>query len=129
MGRVKWYSMSWLGMHAARHVAPAVQLLYCFVWGLVYVDQGLLSSNGVTGTRSSDPSNTAVGADDQGGLEARLTFTWTRWAWHPCHLSWDMRGMTCMSAPVAAMAVTLWPPDPSKADGTKHAQCIRDDVV
>ncbi len=46
-----------------------VQLLYCFVWGLVYVDQGLLSSNGVTGTRSSDPSNSAVGAGDQGGLE------------------------------------------------------------
>ena len=46
-----------------------MQLLYCFVWGLVYVDQGLLSSNGVTGTRTTDPSNSAAGAGDQGGLE------------------------------------------------------------
>ena len=46
-----------------------MQLLYCFVWGLVYVDQGLLSSNGVTGTRSTDPSNAAVDAGSQGGLQ------------------------------------------------------------
>ena len=39
------------------------------MWGLVYVDQGLLSSNGVTGTRSTDPSNAAVNASDQGGLQ------------------------------------------------------------
>ena len=39
------------------------------MWGLVYVDQGLLSSNGVTGTRSTDPSNAAVDAGDQGGLQ------------------------------------------------------------
>ena len=51
--------------------AVPAQLLYCLVWGLVYVDQGLLSSNGVTGTRSTDPSNSAVGADTQGGLQVR----------------------------------------------------------
>lgn len=49
------------------------QAIYCLVWGLVYVDQGLLSSNGVTGTRSTDPSNNAADADQQGGLQVTAT--------------------------------------------------------
>ena len=51
----------------------SLQAIYCLVWGLVYVDQGLLSSNGVTGTRSTDPSNTAADADQQGGLQVTAT--------------------------------------------------------
>ncbi|CAK0783469.1 hypothetical protein CVIRNUC_006668 [Coccomyxa viridis] len=53
-------------------------LLYCFVWGLVYVDQGLLSSNGVTGTRSTDPSNAAVDAGNQGGLQADFNLSYAQ---------------------------------------------------
>ena len=57
-------------------VRPA-QALYCAVWFLVYVDQGLLSSNGVTGTASTDPGDTSADAQTEGGLQAStpsLTF-------------------------------------------------------
>lgn len=63
--------------------AIPAQLLYCLVWGMVYVDQGLLSSNGVTGTRSTDPSNSAVGADSQGGLQVRQHMCVTLFEHHP----------------------------------------------
>ena len=43
------------------------QALYCFVWFLVYVDMGLISSDGVTGT-SSDPSDPAQ-SGQLGGLQ------------------------------------------------------------
>ena len=50
--------------------APHAQALYCAVWFLVYVDQGLLSSNGVTGTASTDPGDTGADAQMEGGLQA-----------------------------------------------------------
>lgn len=46
-----------------------LQALYCFVWFLVYVDMGLLSSNGVTGTSSTDPNNTSQDANIEGGMQ------------------------------------------------------------
>lgn len=51
-----------------------LQALYCFVWFLVYVDMGLLSSNGVTGTRSTDPSNTSADANSEGGMQVLIAY-------------------------------------------------------
>ncbi|CAL8460810.1 g341 [Coccomyxa elongata] len=52
--------------------------LYCFVWFLVYVDTGLLSSNGVTGTRSTDPNNTSTDAASEGGMQADFNLTYAQ---------------------------------------------------
>ena len=56
------------------------------MWFLVYVDMGLISSNGVTGTASGDASNTSQAAQTQGGLQVRSQLPFMH-AWTGTHMS------------------------------------------
>lgn len=76
-----------------------LQALYCFVWFLVYVDMGLISSNGVTGTRSTDPSDTESSV---GGLQVRTFSSFFQELRLGALLGGPMRSPAALLAPVDA---------------------------